>query len=134
MDRNPAKFFDGILNYLSTDYNKTFTIDEIIAKIYKKNIKNNAKSSSGLDGLLADKYYKSNVINAVMFLHSQDLISYDEKDQTVFINTKGFVKIKTEGFVKEIRNKKVNLWLQRFSWFGAILAVSITVYVQFFKD
>lgn len=134
MDKNPANFFDKILTFLSSDYNRSFTIDEIVNDVYKEEIVQNSKSSSGLKGLTADTHYKSNVINAIMFLKSQGLVAYDEQKETAFINTKGFIKIKTEGFVKEIRNKKVNLWLQRGTWVASIIALSLSVYTIFFNS
>ncbi|WP_431137405.1 hypothetical protein [Psychroserpens mesophilus] len=134
MDKNPSKYFDKILTFLSSDYNRTFTINEVVNHIYKKEIKNNSKISSGLDGLIADSPYKSNIINAIMFLNSEGLVAYDKSEETVFINTKGFVKNKTEGFVSEIRNKKANLWLQRLAWLVAILTFIFFVFSKIPKE
>ena len=138
MDNNPAKFFDNILKFLSSDYNRIFTIEEVVLEVYKKQIvennNNNNNSNIGLDGIFADKYYESNVLNAVMFLNSQGFVAYNEINKTVLINTKGFVKIKTEGFAKEIQNKEVNLWLQRSTWFCSIIALGLSVYTIFFNS
>lgn len=128
MDKNPAKFFDKILSVLSTDYNKSFSIEEIISKVYEKELKQNGKK--GIEGFFNDIHYETNVINALMFLKSQGLVAFDEIEKISFINTSGFVKIKTEGFQNEIRNKNINLWLQRLTWFVAILTFILTLFIQ----
>lgn len=133
MDNNPSKFFDNILSFLSSDYNRIFTIEEVKNHIYKKQISNIAKSTT-IDNIFSDEYFETNIVNAVMFLNREGLVAYNEKEKQVFINTKGFVKHKTENFTQEIKNKNINLWLQRSAWFCAVIALLISTYSIFFKS
>jgi hypothetical protein len=132
MDNNPSKFFDKILSFLASDYNKIFTIEEVKNFIYKKQIVKISKSKDFF--MFSDKNFETNTINAVMFLNREGLVAYNEKEKQVFINSKGFVKYKTENFTQEIRNKSINLWLQRGTWLCSILALFFSFYSAFLKS
>ena len=133
MDKNPAKFFDSILKLLCSEYNKSFTIDEIVKVVYKKELLNISKSKD-LDSNFDDIHFKSNVTNAVMFLKQDGLVTYNSESKIVFINTKGFLSHRTETFTQQIDNKKFNLYLQRISWFCSFLALLVSLWVAFIKD
>ena len=133
MHKKPAKFFDSILKLLCSEYNKSFTIDEIVKVVYKKELLTISKSNK-LDSLFDDVSFKSNVINAVMFLKQDGLIAYNSESEIVFINTKGFLSHKTETFTRQINNKTINLFLQRISWVCAVFALFVSLWVAFIKD
>lgn len=132
MYNNPSKFFDTILAFLASDYNRIFTIEEVKNYVYKKQIDKTNKLKDFI--LSSDEHFETNTINAVMFLNREGLVTYNGKEKQVFINTKGFVKHKTENFTQEIRNKTINLWLQRGTWLCSIVALFVSAYAISVKN
>ena len=68
------------------------------------------------------------------FLDGDGLVNYDSKSGLAHITPKGFSKIKNDTFSDEIFNKKVNLWLQRATWFCSICALFISAYSLWSKN
>jgi hypothetical protein len=129
MVSNPAKFLDKILTILSSHFNNFFDV-EYLGKVIYKYPKSEIKNGKIVFNMPLTDEHKINIINYLMFLNSEGLVTFDEKKEIAFINTKGFIKIKTESFVQEIRNKKINILLQRFAWVAAILAFIVTASIQ----
>lgn len=129
MHENPFQFFDNILRELSKDYNKTFTVNELTDLVLP--IKTFENISEKEDNMSA-------VLNALMFLNNEGLVALDIEKGLTFINTKGFIKIKTKGFVAEFKEAKRTISIQRFNQIAtpiiALLALIISIYNLFFKE
>lgn len=121
MTKNPARFFDEILIFLSTDYNRIFNFNEIHEYLFPDDFK--TKKFSEVD--LKDTNAK-NIKNALIFLNKQGLVAANRPKNQYFINTAGFLKIKTRGFEGQIKREKRNNILQRITWIVLPLAGLIT--------
>lgn len=133
MKNNPAKYFDEILKFLSSDYNRVFTFEEVARKLYPRDF----KDMESVKSPFKDDHKKLlfiDLANALMFLNKEGLLYYDLENKTVITSTAGFIKINTEGFSKEIKNKTVNLWLQRGTWVCSIVALFISFYSLSIKN
>jgi len=103
MNEKPQKYFDDILKFLSRDYNRQYAVYEIVDHLMSQNkIKNHEKS-------MIREQTGTDVKNSLLFLSNDALVLYNPNFETVYITSKGFVKIKTEGFQKEIKNKRLNI-------------------------
>src|SRR5690554_1271426 len=120
MNANPQKFFDAILKLLSSDFNKAWTVRTITDHLMSQE-KTDAYSES-----IIRKQTETDVKNSLLFLSNDSLTSYNPCQEIAYITTKGFVKIKTEGFQKEIKNKRLNIRLQRGTWISSIIAVVLS--------
>jgi len=113
MHDNPLKFFDKILETLIvfpyTKFDpKSKNIEELFSKL-----------------IVTMQQNPVTVLNALLFLNSEGLVALDPVTYESFINTKGFIKIKTKGFVKQYNEAKWNLIIERFNKIATpIIAVS----------
>ncbi|WP_291103711.1 MULTISPECIES: hypothetical protein [unclassified Flavobacterium] len=126
MTNNPAKYFDDILTLLSSNYNKTFTFEEVAKHLYPMDFKDMDSGTSPFKDFHKHLLF-SDLTNAFMFLNKEGLLSYNLDKELIIINTAGFVKIKTKGFVKEINDVKLNMVLQRIAWIATPILALITV-------
>lgn len=117
MNQNPAKYFDKILRFLATDYNRVFTFNDILEELYKNKLRGADKIQKFL-GTPIEHSENSDFLNAIRFLAEEGLIRYDVSQFTISIQTAGFIKIKTKGFEKEIRDTKYSM---RLSWFNNLV-------------
>lgn len=120
MNKNPQEFFDKILELLSSDFNKKWTVDLITSHLISEE-----KPDIFSEPMIREQT-KTDVKNSLLFLSSESLVLYNPYLETVCITTKGFVKIKSEGFQKEIKNKRLNTKLQRVTWISSIIAVVLS--------
>ena len=116
MSDNPAKFFDEILKLLATDYNRFFSFEEIQENLFPEDFPSDDGEGLVFEELILDNPNLSNIENALMFLNQQGLVGVNFETKQALINTAGFVKIKTQGFEEEIKEKDTNLKLQRWTW------------------
>lgn len=65
--------------------------------------------------------------NALLYLHNEDLIIFDEQESTAIIRFKGIVKISSGGYVKEYRSQIWSKMLQ-----NATLIISIISFLAGF--
>lgn len=114
MTDNPAKYFDAILKFLSTDYNRIFTFNEVLNELHKDKRDPNDKAAMIFD-VEIEPSENLNFLNALMFLQKQGLVWYSLTETLICIETAGYIKIKTKGFNKEIKEAKKNLRYQRMS-------------------
>lgn len=132
MDKNPAQFLDKILTFLSADYNKIFSIQDVINEVYKKELIKESKFDSVDTYINGNNHFETSVINSIMFLNREGLVAYNSTQKTVFINTAGYIKINTIGFQKQINDAKLNLRLQRVFWIivpiSSLISLSILLY------
>ena len=129
MHNNPSKLLDGILKILADDFNSSKTINELTLKFFERELKKEEQFNLSV----VIPQYETITLNALLFLLNEGFVS--TKDNNSFlITTKGFIKLKTESFSKEIKNKTVNLLLQRATWFCSITALFISVYNAFLKS
>lgn len=127
MINNPAKFFDDILKFLSSNYNKTVTFKEIHQHLFPDDF--NYTDDDPLEELHFDNSNENIIRDALNFLYKEGLVAVNLESDLYLINTAGFVKIKTQGFEGEIREKRLNIILQRFTWIVLPLAAIITTIV-----
>lgn len=118
MTEKPTTYLDKILSYLSTDFNKSFTVQEIQNYLTPMNIfGDNGPVTFGQDSLL-------DLHNALYYLREQQLVVWNNSDD-IKITYKGLIKIKTNSFEREIMDTEINKWLQRAAWILPII-ISIT--------
>lgn len=138
---NFPKFLDKILSAFSEDYNIPKSLDELTQIVFKSQIDKGYdldKPDENLKTLTNELFtYPEYLKYALDFLSQENLINYNKSarndEKSITITSKGFFKIKTEGFEKKIKNDKINIRLQRAVWFSALLTVGITIYTQLIK-
>lgn len=135
MNENPAKYFDTILSFLASDYNRIFSVQEITEYLYPKEWEDLKKEKifSGFP----KQTLNVNIVNALIFLDNEKLVTYDNIVEQVFISTKGFIKIKTKGFEKEIKEAKLNQKLQIINQVMtpiiAVISLLLSLYTLLFQ-
>lgn len=134
MNKDFAKSLDSILKAFTLDFNKEKSIDELVNILFEKEIKtkpDNKNYSATVFGKMFDfKDYTKYCLN---FLKDENLIDYSEEKELVKIKSKGFLKIRTEGFYQKIKNDKRNLWLQRSVWISIIITLFLNIFIQIIK-
>lgn len=123
MTDKPQVILDSILSYLAKDFNSEKEIKDISINVFSKELSN----KSVFDLAVLKSQYEKFTLNALMFLKSDYLVNTTD-NVNFSITTKGFIKLKTENFTQEIKNKKVNLLLQRLTWICAICALFVSLY------
>ncbi|UGS22916.1 hypothetical protein [Flavobacterium channae] len=115
MNSKPAQYLDKILEILAKDFGKSFSIQEIqneLTPIELFGKKGNVLFSSDL---LVDSQH------AIEYLRKLDLVIISPGDGKVTLSYEGFMKIKTNSFSKEVRDKSANQFLQRLAWILPII-------------
>ena len=127
MNNKPAKYLDNILKILAKDFGKSLSIQEIQNQLTPVKIfgeKGNVQFS--LD-LLADSQ------QAIEYLRKLNLVFINNDDGKVMLTYEGFMKIKTNSFSKEIRDKSANQILQRLAWILPIVISSLALWFSLSK-
>ena len=140
---NYPKFLDSILKAFSEDYNKELSLNDLKSVVFK-NYLNKGYSLGDLDKnleiLVKETFtYSDYLIYGLNFLEKEELIIYDksktDRTKSINITSKGFNKIKTEGFEEKILNDKKVIKLQKdtlitakFSLIVSVIALIITTY------
>lgn len=125
MSEEPTKYLDKILNFMANDFNKYYTIQEIQNHISPIEFFGQPGVAVFSDGNLVD------LKNALYYLNQKELIIWNNSVE-IKLTYSGYIKIKTNSFEKEIKDKEVNKWLQRIACITPIiisiaaLLVSIT--------
>ncbi len=139
--KNYLKFLDSILRCFSDDYNNSKSVDDLKQFVFKNVLSKGYdinKPDKNLKRITEEVFtYTDYLKYGIEFLKQEGLITYDDtkrdSEKSVRITSKGFNKIKTEGFYKKSKNDKINVWLQRSVWFSALATLCITLYTQFIR-
>lgn len=106
---------------MGKDFNKYYNIQEI---------QNHLKSINLFDQKELVHFSDDNLMelkNAFYFLNQENLVAWND-NRNIIITYKGYIKIKTNGFEKEI-----NKWLQRIAWTIPIIISTTALLVSIFK-
>lgn len=122
MKKKPQADLDKILELLTTDFTKQFSILDITEAVFKPRYIKHNEIYQKMTYALNTEYIES----LLKFLNNEGLIQHNV-NQTYTITAKGFVKYKTETFQQEIYNKRLNIRLQRGAWVCSIVAVFVSL-------
>ncbi len=139
--KNFPTFLDTILYAFTKDYNVPKSLDELTEIVFKKEISkgyNINNPDENLKRLTNEIFnYPKYLEYALDFLNQEGLVYFDKtkrnNEKSIIITSKGFFKIRTQGFAEKIKTDKYNLRLQRTVWYSALATLVITIYVQFIK-
>lgn len=123
--------FDNILKTLSKNYGKELSVLEIAKNIYPNYYFGKQKFPFEISNV--DDQHSIDIINSLNFLDSKGYVNLNIPQQMTSINTKGLMKIKTEGFQKEYKRRFWNTILQRWTWVILPLAGIITAICAVFN-
>lgn len=130
--KNPALLLDEILRTLCKTYNENIHY-ELLGKIVYKYPKSGVDNKNMLTfSVPLKKEHDSELLNVLSYLLNEKLITTDN-NLNIGITASGFIKIKTKGFQAEIREKKVNNYLQRVAWIVTPIASIITVIIALYN-
>ena len=115
MNDKPAKYLDKILKILAKDFGKSLSIQEIQNELTPLEIFGKTGNVQFSVDLLADSQH------AIGYLRKLDLVFITSGDGRVMLTYEGFMKIKTNSFSKEVRDKSANQFLQRLAWIAPII-------------
>lgn len=142
---NFPKFLDSVLLAFSDDYNKSKSIEELKIIVFKDELSKGYsldKPDENLQKLANSLFtYIEYLEYALNFLAQEGLVNYDESkrkdEKSITITSKGFFKIKTEGFAKKIKSDKKVIKLQKntlkvaiFSLIVSVISVLVSLYVS----
>jgi len=68
--------------------------------------------------------------SALLYLHSENLIDFNEHEFTASITFKGIVKISGGGFVKEYKNQVLSKNLQNAAWIFSIISFFVGLFLN----
>lgn len=121
----PAHYLDSILKLLASDFNKKFNIVDIQVKL------NPIRIFKGDTSETYQTYHSpeelSPLNHALNYLCEEGLIHKIGYEYS--ISFKGYIKIKTKGFAKELLEKSTNTVLQRSAWIIPIIISSISLFI-----
>jgi hypothetical protein len=129
MNKKPAKYLDLILEILSNNFENNFSVNDLMNKIeLKKN-----PFGEKIDVFHPDLSIE--LKRALTFLSSKKLIHYNSENAgEIRMLYEGYLKIRTNSFTDEIKDKSINKTLQRISWIVPILISFIALMVSFFNN
>jgi len=135
MNENPFQFFDKILNILSESYYSTYSLEELTIIVYS------AKDKDIATKIIQQKKNEDDVMNALIFLNNEGLVALDKVNNRTIINTKGLIKIRTQGFEDEFLGNKKSRKIQFFNQIATPIIATIAllvgiinlIYILFFK-
>ena len=130
--KNPAELLDKILNTLCKNYNQPIHYEHLGKIVYDYQKADVDKNGEVTFEIPLKPEHDSVFINTLSYLNSEGLITTD-KNYNISITASGFIKIKTKSFQSEIREKKVNNYLQRIAWIVTPLAALVTVGITVYK-
>ena len=121
--------FDKILETLSNNYGKELTVLEIAKKVYPEYYF--GKNIFPFEVQNVEDKHSEDIINSLNFLDSNGYINLNVPLQKASINTKGLIKIRTEGFQREYNRRFWNTILQRWTWIilpiAGLIAAGISI-------
>lgn len=120
MNEKPEKYLDKLLTILAENFGQNITVDKLI----------NLIGSSNYDVHFDNQLVEIN--RALDFLKSENLIHFNPDSSEVSISYNGYIKLKTNSFKKESRDKTVNKYSQILAWLApliiSIISLCISVY------
>ena len=136
---NFPKYLDDILLSFSNDLDQTKSINELTKIVFKKEVSKKYDLNKPIENsrMLGNEVhtYPSYLRYALDFLHQEGYVVFDytkrADEKSVYVTTKGFYKIRTEGFAKKIKNDRRKTCLQIAVWITALITFCITLYGQY---
>jgi hypothetical protein len=120
MVKNPAEFFDNILEYLSDNFTKNINFLDLAYFLFPDNYFTVDEESFDKPTLLyqtnLNPVDKEIIFNALNFLAEENFVKIDYGSEKVQITSKGIFKINSLGFQQEIKDRIINNKLQRITW------------------
>jgi hypothetical protein len=127
MNNKPAKYLDNILKILAKDFGKSLSTQEI----------QNQLTPIKMFGQKGDVQFSPDLLvdlqHAIAYLIKLELIIIIIGDGRIMLTYEGFMKIKTNSFSKEVRDKSANQLLQRLAWILPIIISSLALWVSLSK-
>ncbi|WP_316633490.1 hypothetical protein [uncultured Flavobacterium sp.] len=127
MNNKPAKYLDNILKILAKDFGKSLSIQEI----------QNQLTPIKMFGQKGDVQFSPDLLvdlqHAIAYLVKLDLIIIIIGDGRIILTYEGFMKIKSNSFSKEVRDKSANQFLQRLAWILPIIISSLALWFSLSK-
>lgn len=124
MIEKPNKYLDDILKFLSQEFGRLYTIQQI----------QNHLTPIEMFGEKGDVNFSRDLLidlrTAITFLNSKGYIEYDNLDDAAKLTFEGYYKLKTNSFTKELRDKSINQTLQRIAW---IIPIGISLVALYFS-
>lgn len=127
MNNKPAKYLDDILKILAKDFGKSLSIQEIQNQLTPIKIFGKKGDVQFSLDLLADSQH------AIEYLKKLGLVFIIIADGRIILTYEGFMKIKTNSFSKEVRDKSANQFLQRLAWIAPIIISSLALWFSLSK-
>lgn len=110
---------DTILTLLNSNNTSSFSLIEIVKFLYPDKYRffvDESKGNDIFDIQNVETEDAQKIYRLIILLKEQELVHYNEINQSVIITVKGVLKIESESFEEEIERKNSNLKLQRWSW------------------
>ena len=85
------------------------TAQEVNSTTFQPSNKNSQKSSTSLT-ISRAKFYISQIILALDYMHSRDIVYRDLKPQNIMLDKKGYVKLTDFGLSKKIKRGQENVF------------------------
>ena len=126
MTETPAKYLDKILDFMANDFNKYHTIQEIQNHLTPIEFFGQKGLANFSEGNLVD------LKNALYYLNQEKLVAWNNASE-IKLTYSGYIKIKTNSFQKEIKDKEINKWLQRIAWTLPIIISIAALIVSILK-
>lgn len=128
MNNKPVKYLDNILKILAKDFGKSLSIQEIQNKLTPIEIFGKTGNVQFSLDLLTDSQH------AIEYLRKLGLVFITPSDGKVMLTYEGFMKIKTNSFSKEVRDKSANQFLQRLAWIAPIIISLVALWFSLSKN
>lgn len=134
---------DTILTLLNSNNTSSFSLIEIVKFSYPDKYRffvDESKGNDIFDIQNIETEDAQKVYRLIRLLSEQELIYYNELNQSAIITVKGVLKIESESFQEEIERKNSNLRLQRWSWkwlpiigFGTLIFTGLSLLLSLVK-
>ena len=123
MSEKPTKYLDRILSFMAKDFNKYYTIQELQNHLTPIELFGQKGPVTFAEGNLID------LKNALYYLKDEKLVAWNNAEE-IKLTYSGYIKIKTNSFEKEIKDKEINKWLQRIAWTIPIIISIVALIVS----
>ena len=128
MNSKPVQYLDNILKILAKDFDKSLSIQEIQNELTPVEIFGKKGNVQFSIDLLKDSQ------DAIKYLQKLGLVFVNPNDSKVILTYEGLIKIKTNSFSKEVRDKSANQFLQRLAWIAPIIISLIALWFSLSKN